>query len=227
MVIIGFEGVKMDDASAYKANYKCHEPGISPSKMASNYSEWAQEYDKDLCPGRYNGPQIAAAALAKIFSEDTRGTVNVLDVAAGTGRVGIEAYKLGFRRMDALDPSQGMIKILEETKVYNKKYVAYVGIGQNDISSDKYDAVVVAGGMGEGHIPIEGLDDMIRVVKPGGYVCIVMREEYLQYVEQYKDKLEPYMQRMEKENKWKMVGRDIVENYSFNKNGIVFTFRKI
>lgn len=32
---------------------------------------------------------------------------------------------------------------------------------------DTYDAVVVAGGMGEGHIPCNALYEMIRIVKPG------------------------------------------------------------
>ena len=32
---------------------------------------------------------------------------------------------------------------------------------------DTYDAVVVAGGMGEGHIPRCALYEMIRIVKPG------------------------------------------------------------
>ena len=32
---------------------------------------------------------------------------------------------------------------------------------------DTYDAVVVTGGMGEGHIPCSALYEMIRIVKPG------------------------------------------------------------
>ena len=33
--------------------------------------------------------------------------------------------------------------------------------------SDTYDALVMSGGMGEGHIPTAALIELIRVVKPG------------------------------------------------------------
>lgn len=56
---------------------------------------WAWQ---DLCPGRYNGPQIAANAMSLYYtSESDRATIRVLDVAAGTGRVGYELDKLGFK----------------------------------------------------------------------------------------------------------------------------------
>ena len=35
------------------------------------------------------------------------------------------------------------------------------------VSSDTYDGLAVAGGMGEGHIPSDAIIEMIRVVKPG------------------------------------------------------------
>ncbi len=35
---------------------------------------------------------------------------------------------------------------------------------------DAYDSLVIAGGMGEGHIPMTAVAEMIRVVKPGEYI---------------------------------------------------------
>jgi len=51
---------------------------------------------------------------------------------------------------------------------------------------------------------------------------IVMRKEYLSYVAEYTDKLEPYIKRMEEEGCWDLVERKVVPNYSFNKEGLVF-----
>jgi len=34
---------------------------------------------------------------------------------------------------------------------------------------DDYECLVIAGGMGEGHIPVSAIDEMIRVVKPGNH----------------------------------------------------------
>ncbi|KAF4522378.1 hypothetical protein B566_EDAN012235 [Ephemera danica] len=38
--------------------------------------------------------------------------------------------------------------------------------------SGQYDAVVVAGGMGEGHIPVRGFDEMARLLKPGKIISL-------------------------------------------------------
>ena len=47
-----------------------------------------------LGPGRYNGPEIAAQALATNFDAESRERVRILDVAAGTGRLGAEVHAL-------------------------------------------------------------------------------------------------------------------------------------
>ena len=43
-----------------------------------------------LNPNRYTGPESAARALAKNFSTNERSAARILDVAAGTGRLGAE-----------------------------------------------------------------------------------------------------------------------------------------
>lgn len=45
------------------------------------------------------------------------------------------------------------------------------------VFADTYDALVIAGGMGEGHIPVAAVDEMIRVVKPGKLlnICVEIR----------------------------------------------------
>ena len=54
---------------------------------------------------------------------------------------------------------------------------------------------------------------------------IVMREEYLEHVEEYKDRLEVLMQELEDAGKWTRVSRVIVPNYSFDNNGVIFKYR--
>lgn len=86
---------------------------------------------------------------------------------------------------------------------------------------------MTAGSFGEGHIPSEGIRELIRVVKPGGYVINVMRKEYLDYVKDYAGRLEPLMEKLEREEKkWSLVTKFDVDNYSFNKSGKIFVFKK-
>lgn len=42
----------------------------------------------------------------------------------------------------------------------------YLFFCKNNLT-DTYDALVIAGGMGEGHIPVGAIDEFLRVVRPG------------------------------------------------------------
>ncbi|XP_071448302.1 methyltransferase-like protein 27 isoform X2 [Hetaerina americana] len=224
--LIGAEGVPVDEKDAYAANYKAHRKGISYDKVIKTYDEWADNYDKDLCPGVYNGPEILAKAVGEQYVGEEKQEVRILDVAAGTGRVGEELQKLGFR-IDALEPSERMLEILRQRGLYENDWHDSIGFHQTQIKDGTYDCVVSAGGMGEGHMPISALDEMIRVLKTGGLMIIVMREEYLSYVNEYVDKLEPHLKELEALKKCKKVSRTVVPNYSFNKNGIVFVYQAL
>ena len=56
---------------------------------------------------------------------------------------------------------------------------------------------------------------------------MVMRREYLDYVTEYRDRLEPYMAELEQHNQWCRLERTIVPRYSFNKDGVLFVYRVI
>nr|KAG5707663.1 hypothetical protein BaRGS_031045 [Batillaria attramentaria] len=214
-----------EDGEAYAANFSAHRPGISPAEATAVYDNWAKMglYEQDLCPERYTGPAIAANAVGNFFQQD-RDKVLILDTASGTGFVGEELKKLGFERLHALDPSQEMLKIARQKNIYQKDYCCYLDNNRLPIDDDVYDCAVISGGMGEGHIPTAGLYQLARVVKPGGLVCIVMREEYLQHVAEYRDRLEALMKEMEVAGTWKLHSRTIVPKYSFDNNGVVFMF---
>ena len=55
-------------------------------------------------------------------------------------------------------------------------------------------------------------------------MCIVMREEYLEHVKEYKDRLEPLFQQWEADGHWKLLSREIVQKYSFDNNGVIFKY---
>ncbi|KAG8240442.1 hypothetical protein J437_LFUL003156 [Ladona fulva] len=225
--IIGEEGVPEEAKKAYEANYKAHRKGITYDSMVKTYDEWAEKYDQDLCPGVYNGPELVANALNQELDREGKNKedVRVLDVAAGTGRVGVELYKFGFRNIDALEPSEKMLHLLRQRNIYRKEWQDSIGFHQTKIQDDTYDYVASAGGMGEGHMPVTAIDEMIRIVKPGGLIVIVMREEYLSYVNEYVNKLEPHLSSLVAEGKCEKVSRTVVPNYCFNKNGVVFVYK--
>lgn len=52
-----------------------------------------------------------------------------------------------------------------------------------------------------------------------------MRREYLEIVNEYKNRLEPFMKYLENKGYWKMITRRIRKKYSFENDGIVYTFQ--
>ncbi|XP_050724572.1 demethylmenaquinone methyltransferase-like isoform X6 [Eriocheir sinensis] len=210
---------------AMRTNENVHRPGITPEEMAAGYDEWSENYEEMMIwKGGYRGPAITLEEALRWVPPERRAKARVLDVAAGTGCVGSELHREGFRHIDAVDPSEGMMK-QRETGIYTNYFLEFIGSGHSTVPKDTYDLVVISGGMGEGHIPLSGLDDLVRVAKNEGFVIIVMRHEYLQTVPSYKDKLEPYMDQLEADGKWKKVERRIVPNYFCDKEGLVFVFR--
>ncbi|KAK3792845.1 hypothetical protein RRG08_039780 [Elysia crispata] len=215
-----------DEGSA--SNDFAHEPGVPREEITRRYALWAQsaKYEKDLREEVYKGPSIAADVVAEYFpNENLRKSARILDVAAGSGFVGEKLKEKNFQTIDALEPCGQMLQLALKKGIYNHIFQSYLNGHVLEIEADHYDAAVISGGMGEGHIPCSGLDELIRVIKPGGIATIVMREEYLRSVAEYRDRLEPRMWELEGQRKWRRLARDLVPGYSFQNTGVVFVFR--
>ncbi|XP_069193988.1 methyltransferase-like protein 27 isoform X1 [Procambarus clarkii] len=150
-----------------------------------------------------------------------------MDIAAGTGAIGLELHKKGFTNIDALDPSEGMLKVLKETGVYNLIYQEFISQDPTTIPEDTYDVVVTTGSLLHSHMPVQAMDEFIRITKPGGLVIIVTGVNYLTAVEAYKDKLEPHMERLEQQGLWHKVVRTVVPNYFVEIDGVVYIYRVV
>nr|XP_053637667.1 methyltransferase-like protein 27 isoform X1 [Cherax quadricarinatus] len=200
-------------------------PGISPTKLIGVYDEICSNYDKNVVILDYGGPSTAAEEIANMVPEKKRQQVRVLDVAAGTGLVGCHLHKKGFTNIDALEPSEGMMNILKKTGVYTLKYQEFIGTGHSTVPKDTYEVVVVCGSLAPGHIQVEGINDLINVAKPGGLVVILMRLEFFLTHDEYKDKMENFMDRLEKTNVWRKEVKKTVPNFYSGKEGILFIYR--
>ncbi|XP_066269095.1 methyltransferase-like protein 27 [Branchiostoma lanceolatum] len=141
-------------------------PGIKNDEVLDLYKTWSKDYDKDLDEEEYGGPRKVAQTLAAALGEGS--AARVLDVAAGTGLCGLELSKLGFSNVDALDASQEMLDVAKTKNVYKNFLKEFLGPNRLNIDDNTYDGMTACGLFCDGHVGPNCLEQLIRIVKPGG-----------------------------------------------------------
>jgi predicted TPR repeat methyltransferase len=137
-------------------------------EVARLYDGWANTYDAEMAVAGYRHPSICLALLARHVPA---GSAPVLDTGAGTGLVGEWLGIIGYREVEALDISRGMLDIAARKQVYTRLHQAALG-APLAFADRHFAAIVSAGVFTTGHVGPEGLDELVRICKPGG--CIVL-----------------------------------------------------
>lgn len=155
---------KGDIRQAYEMQYNDRE------SVVAHYAEWAGKYDEDTASYGYVGPRSAAAALARHCEP---GKTHVLDIGCGTGLTGVALRELGFSNVSGTDISPEMIREAERKNVYDDTSVddLFAGLAHSD---DAFDAVISVGTFGP--IGPETLRECLRVIRPGGLLCVSVNE---------------------------------------------------
>lgn len=102
----------------------------------------------------------------------------ILDVATGTGDLAITAHKkLKPKQVIGVDISEGMLEMGRQ-KLKKKKLDEHIQLHLGDsegllFEDNKFDAVIVAFGVRNYENLEKGLEDMIRVLKPGGKIVVL------------------------------------------------------
>jgi len=140
----------------------------SDKDKESVYDNWAKDYETDLVEDlNYVAHVEAAKVFADLISaKDCR----ILDVACGTGLVGEELKKLGYKNVDGTDFSNEMLKLSRSRKVYDKLF-------QHDFTrpaagNHDYDALICVGMFSFSVPKISHMINVIDMVSPGS-LCVV------------------------------------------------------
>ena len=149
-----------------------YDAGGDQATLDRVYDAWANEYDRHLWA--LGNPFIAiAAAMTTRYLPGNDATI--LDAGCGTGNLGQVLHQIGYRRIDGLDPSTGMLEVAARKGVYEQLYPLALGATVS-LPSDSYDAVVSTGVLTSGHAPPAALDGMLALVKPSGVVIFLLSE---------------------------------------------------
>ncbi len=153
----------------------------TPQELSERYDDLAESYDDELASEV--GPQHAVEVLARYAGLEAA----ILDAGCGTGRVGQLLHERGYRKLEGLDISPGMLEKARETNCYRALYQQALGETLT-LPAGAFDAVVGVGVFLRGHAPSTSFNELIRVAKPGGHIIFTLRPEFYAATD-FKDKM--------------------------------------
>ena len=143
-----------------------------PEEVAELYDRWAGSYDAEMAANGYRHPSIALALLSRHLP---RGASPVLDAGCGTGLVGEWLGIVGYPEVEGLDISPGMLARAEAKGAYAKLHNLALG-GALPFPDGHFAGIVSTGVFTTGHVGAEGLDELIRICRPGGAIVLTVKD---------------------------------------------------
>lgn len=151
------------------------------SALGRSYDGWAGDYDADMSGWGYRHPSVIAGMVGR--HAPSTGTV-ILDAGCGTGVLGETLSVLGYGTIDGIDLSEGMLAVAGAKGCYRELKQQMLG-EVLDFATGSYDVIVSSGVMTPGHAPASCLDELARILKPGGHMIVTITEQA--WVDSYGD----------------------------------------
>ena len=145
----------------------------SPEEIARTYDAWAERYEAEMAEVGYRHPTICLAYLARHLPA---GAGPVLDAGAGTGLIGEWLRIAGYGPVEGVDLSAGMLEVAGRKGVYDR-------LAQADLTArlpfedGRFAGAVCAGVFTTGHVGAEGLNELLRVLRPGGVLVLTVKDK--------------------------------------------------
>ncbi|RVB72056.1 MULTISPECIES: class I SAM-dependent methyltransferase [unclassified Mesorhizobium] len=170
------------EQAARKRIKDSHALDSDPSRLANFYRGWARSYEMDVDRDGYCGPMIVAelaGAVQTAYLARQRTAIAILDAGCGTGLVGVELERLGFRLIDGIDLSEEMVEQARQTRAYRHvRGDVDLNGPLSDYASASYDITVCCGVFTLGHVRPDGLRELARVTRPNGFIIASTRKSY-------------------------------------------------
>ena len=158
------------------------------------YDDWGEndKYNKDMVNWNYTGPKETVNTFLKY--EKNKDAL-IFDASCGTGLVGLELKKFGFKNFHGADLSQKLLSTIP-SNLYKKLFKSDLNQSIN-LEDNTYDAIFCVGTFTFGHVKPNALDEFIRITKKGGLICFTINEGI------YKDYgFDKKIQELNKTNLW-------------------------
>jgi len=142
--------------------------------MVDFYRKWAADYDHQMLEELgYTSPTKIAQQLSQHLP-DIQSTV--FDIGCGTGLTCVFLADKGYTNLDGIDLSPDMVRVASERGIYRELLVGDVNqtLERDD---ESYDAVISSGTFTHGHVGPEPLDEVFRILKPGGILACTVHQD--------------------------------------------------
>jgi len=149
---------------------------ITEERTKQFYADWAATYDKELVDGRdYAQPARCADAFERHLAP---GGEPIADLGCGTGLLGRTLSERGYTTLDGVDYSPEMLALARATGLYRRLWSADLNEAL-DIPNGTYAGVAAMGVFSFGHVYADALDEMMRILRPGGVLIIGVNEVFV------------------------------------------------
>jgi predicted TPR repeat methyltransferase len=145
----------------------------TPADSLQLYAEWANTYDKKFAKEH---AYIMHQHVARAYI-NAGGFQPVLDVGAGTGLCGQALRERGLDHIDATDISPEMLEVAKNKGIYHTLIEGDILVGL-DVETGTYAGLVSSGTFTHGHVGPEALDELLRLVRSGGWIVISIHREH-------------------------------------------------
>lgn len=142
-----------------------------PEEVAALYDRWAETYDAEMAAAGYRHPSVCLALLARHLPA---GSAPLLDAGVGTGLIGEWLGIMGYPEVEGLDISEGMLAQAARKGCYARLHRLSLG-GPLPFAGASFAGIVSAGVFTSGHVGAEGLDELIRICRPGGVIVLTVK----------------------------------------------------
>ena len=119
----------------------------------------------------YTGPEETVDVIKKyLLNKDAL----FFDAGCGTGLVGLQLKKYGYKNFHGADLSQKLLDTVPKN-LYQKLF--NVDLNKPiELNNNLYDTVMCVGTFTYGHVKANALDELVRITKPGGFICFTINE---------------------------------------------------
>ena len=159
-----------------KTSLQLHEESLDPNTNNVNiYNDWANTYDNYVDSLEYNGPKNIVSNLTKLIEKIKK--LRILDFGCGTGKIGEELKKQINNEyyLEGIDISTNMLENAENKNVYNKLTCLDLTKESYD---EKYDIILSSGVFLEGHVKINYINKLYKLLNKNGMILFTIRETF-------------------------------------------------